>query len=952
MSVPGVPQEQKNPYQQSVDEVLAAFASDTTHGLSESEARARLDKYGKNELEAKKPVPGWKKFLAQFQNVLVVLLLIATAISAGLWLYERDTALPYEAIAIFAVVLLNALMGYIQESKAEEAVAALRQMSAAQANVIRDSGRRNIPAAQLVPGDIILIEEGDTVPADARLIHSVALQTAEAALTGESTPVSKYTERITEEAELGDRRNMLFSGTAATFGRGRAIVVATGMHTQMGHIAGMLDETPQEATSLQKELAKLGRLLGIIVLVIAGVMIATIILVGHVSSFAAIMDALILGVALAVAAIPEGLPAVVTAVLSLGVQRMARRNAIVRRLPAVETLGSATMVASDKTGTLTRNEMTVRTVVTASGRVAFSGSGYSPEGEMRCEQDTEAAAGSRQKKVDGALQSELERALAVGDRASNAVLQEHDGHWTVQGDPTEGALIVAARKAGLEKEALDARFERVGEIPFSSERKLMTTIHTDADAHPQSRERLLVFTKGAPDLLLGCCSSELVGEETRPLTEERRAAILKRNEELAREALRSLGVAFRSMHTDALDINAVDESLEQDLVFAGLIGMIDPPRQEAKEAVARAKTAGIRVIMITGDHPVTAAVIAKQLGITADGSPRAVTGYELEKMSEETLDQTVREVSVYARVSPEHKLRIVKALQRGGEVVAMTGDGVNDAPALKTADIGVAMGITGTDVSKEAADIVLADDNFASIIAAVEEGRAIFANIRKFLRYLLSSNIGEVLAMFFGVILADVIGLQAEEQLIVLPLLATQLLWINLVTDGAPALALGVDPPDADVMRKPPRAKGEGIITRQMWSGIFYVGVIMAASTLLVLDACLPGGFIEGSGSMPYAQTMAFTTLVLASLFNVINARSDEQSAFAGLFSNKWLWGSIGLSIVLQIAVVYVPFLQKAFSTVSLSIDDWMLCTLAASSVLWLRELSKLIRRKLIKRHP
>lgn len=945
MAFTSVQHEQKNPYRLSVDEALVAFASDTRHGLSESEARARLNKYGKNELEVKQPVPGWKKFLAQFQNVLVVLLLIATAISAGLWLYERDAALPYEAIAIFAVLLLNAVMGYIQESKAEEAVAALRQMSAAQANVIRDGARRNIPAAYLVPGDIILIEEGDTVPADARIIHSVALQTAEATLTGESTPVSKDTEPIAEEAELGDRRNMLFSGTNATFGRGLALVVATGLYSQMGQIAGMLEETPQETTSLQKELAHLGKLLGIIVVVIALVMIATIIFVEHVSGFAAILDVLILGVALAVAAIPEGLPAVITAVLSLGVQRMARRNAIVRHLPAVETLGSATMVASDKTGTLTRNEMTVRAVVTASGRVAFGGSGYSPDGEMRREPDVEESSGNHQKKVHGALQTELERALTVGDRASNAVLQEKDGHWTIQGDPTEGALLVAARKAGLGKEVLDARFERVGEIPFSSMRKLMTTIHIDTNA--QMKERLLVFTKGAPDLLLGCCSSELVGKETKPLTEERRTAILKENEKLASEALRSLGVAFRSMPADEIELNSVDENIEQDLVFAGLIGMIDPPRQEAAEAVARARMAGIRAIMITGDHPITAAVIAEQLGITRHGSTRAVTGSELEKMTDERMDQTVREVSVYARVSPEHKLRIVKALQRVGEVVAMTGDGVNDAPALKTADIGVAMGITGTDVSKEAADMVLADDNFASIIAAVEEGRAIFANIRKFLRYLLSSNIGEVLAMFFGVILADAIGLYAEEQLIVLPLLATQLLWINLVTDGAPALALGVDPPDADVMRKPPRAKNEGVITRQMWVGIVYVGLIMAASTILVLDASLPGGFIEGSGGMRYAQTMAFTTLVLASLFNVLNARSDEQSAFFGLFSNKWLLASIALSVLLQLAVVYVPFLQLAFSTVSLSIEDWILCTLAASSVLWLRELSKLIKREL-----
>ena len=478
--------------------------------------------------------------------------------------------------------------------------------------------------------------------------------------------------------------------------------------------------------------------------------------------------------------------------------------------------------------------------------------------------------------IEGALRIELERALTVADRANNAVLQERDGQWTVQGDPTEGALVVAARKAGLEDEALDARFERVGEVPFSSERKLMTTIHTDAER----QERLLVFTKGAPDVLLARCSQELVGEETRPLSDERRAEILKVNEELAREALRTLGVAFRSLPADALKADEVDERVEQDLVFAGLIGMIDPPRAEAREAVARAKAAGIRPIMITGDHPITAAVIAAELGITNDG--RAVTGAEIEKMpDDDSCVQTVKEVSVYARVNPEHKLRIVKALQREGAIVAMTGDGVNDAPALKTADIGVAMGITGTDVSKEAADIVLADDNFASIVAAVEEGRAIFSNIRKFLRYLLSSNIGEVMTMFFGVLLADVIGLTAEGGGgVVLPLLATQILWINLVTDGAPALALGVDPADADVMTRPPRPRGEGVITRRMWAGIFFVGAVMAAGTLLVLDASLPGGLIEGSGSMRYAQTMAFTTLVIFQIFNVFNARSDEQSAF------------------------------------------------------------------------
>jgi Ca2+-transporting ATPase len=931
MSSTTLQHEQITAYQQPVDEVLATLDTDARRGLSAGEARARLEKYGKNELTAEKPIPAWRKFLAQFHDVLVILLLIATVISAVLWLYERESALPYEAMAIFAVVLLNAIMGYLQQSRAEQAVAALRQMSAAHAHVIRDGVRQSIPATEAVPGDIILIEEGDTVAADARLIESTALHTAEAALTGESLPVSKDTGPIAEEVGLGDRHNMIFSGTAATYGRGQAVVVATGMQTQMGRIAGMLKDAPTETTPLQQELDRVGRWLGIIVVVIAVVMIATILLVEDVSSFSAMFDVLIFGVALAVAAVPEGLPAVVTAVLSLGVQRMAKRNAIVRHLAAVETLGSANVIASDKTGTLTKNEMTVRAVVTASGRASLGGTGYAPEGDVYRE-----GGGA----IDGALRHEFVRALAAADRANNAVLQEHDGRWTVQGDPTEGALIVAARKAGLEDEALDARFARVAEVPFSSERKLMSTIHTDAE----QQERLLALTKGAPDILLARCSQELVGEAIRPLTAERRSEILQRNEALAGAALRTLGVAFRSLPKEAFRHEEVDERVEQDLVFLGLIGMIDPPRQEAKDAVARAKGAGIRPMMITGDHPKTAAVIAEELGIIGNG--RAVTGAELERMPEETLARTVQEVSVYARVNPEHKLRIVKALQRGGTTVAMTGDGVNDAPALKTADIGVAMGMTGTDVSKEAADMVLADDNFATIVAAVEEGRAIFANIRKFLRYLLSSNIGEVMTMFFGVLLADAIGLRAEGGSgVVLPLLATHILWINLVTDGAPALALGVDPADAGVMNEPPRPRGEGVITRRMWVGIFFVGAIMAAGTLLVLDASLPGGLVEGSGDMRYAQTMAFTTLVFFSLFTVFNARSDQRSAFVGLFSNMWLWGAVLLSLSLQAAVIYIPFLQQAFSTVSLSFGDWLRCAAVASSVLWLRELSKAIMR-------
>jgi P-type Ca2+ transporter type 2C len=922
--------ETSTPYQQAVEEVLAEFNTDARRGLSEVEAHTRLERYGRNELTADNPVPAWKKFLAQFKDVLVILLLIATAISGILWVIERESPLPYEAIAILAVVLLNAIIGYVQEARAESAVAALRHMSAAQANVLRDGQRRTIAAAEIVPGDIIIVEEGDTVPADARLVHSTALQTAEAALTGESLPVSKDTAPVIGEPGLGDQTNMIFSGTAATYGRGKAVVTATGMETEMGRIAGMLKEAPAEITPLQKELDRVGKRLGMVVIVIAVVMIVTIVLVENVRGFSALFDVLILGVALAVAAVPEGLPAVVTAVLALGVQRMAKRNAIVRHLAAVETLGSANIIASDKTGTLTRNEMTVRTVVTASGRVNLTGTGYAPEGEVRVQNGVA---------LEGALRIEVQRALTVADRANNAVLQEDEGRWSVQGDPTEGALIVAARKAGLAAETLSARFERIGEVPFSSERKLMSTVHTDTER----QERLLVFTKGAPDVLVARCSHELVGESRKPLNDERRAEILKVNEELAGEALRTLGVAGRELPAHALENVEVDDDLEQELVFLGLVGMIDPPRGEAKQAVARAQGAGIRPIMITGDHPKTAAVIAAELGISADG--RAVSGAQLEKMSDEELVRTVRDNSVYARVNPEHKLRIVKALQSDGATVAMTGDGVNDAPALKTADIGVAMGITGTDVSKEAADVVLTDDNFATIVAAVEEGRAIFANIRKFLRYLLSSNIGEVMTMFFGVLFAKLIGLQAEGDAVVLPLLATQILFINLVTDGAPALALGVDPAEKGQMNRAPRPRGEGVVTRRMWAGIFFVGTIMATGTLLVLDASLPGGLIEGSGNLRYGQTMAFTTLMLFQMFNVLNSRSDERSAFYGLFHNAWLWGALGLSVAFQVAVIYVPFLQNAFSTVSLSLSDWLCCVGVASSVLWLCELGKLIIR-------
>jgi len=915
-----IPSSGTEAHQQTSEAVLQKLGVTAERGLSGSEVSARQSQFGPNELRGEPPVPAWRKFLAQFEDVLVLLLLAATAVSGGLWLYEGHSPLPYEALAILAVVLFNAIMGFLQESRAESAVAALNQMTAAQAQVVRDGERVKVAATELVPGDILLIEEGDTVAADARVLEAVSLQTAEAALTGESMPVAKNVDPIAEQVGLGDRHNMIFSGTNVTYGRGRAVVVATGMSTEMGKIAGMLHHVEDDKTPLQKQLDSLGKRLGIVVIAIAVLMIGTIVGVEHVTSFSALVDVFILGVALAVAAVPEGLPAVVTAVLSLGVQRMAKRKAIVRHLRAVETLGSADVIASDKTGTLTKNEMTVRALMTAGGTAAFSGTGYEPVGALEREGGGEIAP---------AFAEELRWALTIGEQANNAQLSERAGRWQIQGDPTEGALLVAARKVRRD----DAHWTRVAEVPFSSERKRMSTLH-------RAGSRVLVFCKGAPDVVLQLCTSERHGPEAASLSDARRKEILARNEALAGCGLRTLAVAYRE--ADAVSGEPVADELERELIFAGVFGILDPPREEARAAVGKARAAGIRTIMITGDHPKTAAMIAQELGMIDE--PTVTTGRDLRGADDAKLDALVREVSVFARVDPEHKLRVVQALGRQGAVVAMTGDGVNDAPALKTADIGVAMGITGTDVSKQAADMVLADDNFATIVAAVEEGRAIFANIRKFLRYLLSSNIGEVMTMFFGVVLSGPLGLTAQRSGIVLPLVATQLLWINMVTDGAPALALGVDPPDEGLMDQPPRPTREPVITLEMWLGIGLVGLIMAAVTLYALDAGLPGGFVEGRGDLAYAQTMAFNTLMLCQVWNVFNARSDRRSAFSGLFRNKWLWVALAGSVGAQFLVLYVPTLQRAFSTVPLTAADWLECALLSSLVLVGRELSKLLR--------
>ncbi len=930
------------PWLLGAHEVARLLDTDIERGLTAATAARRLAEHGPNRLAATQPIPGWRKFLGQFRDPLIYLLLVAVVVSVAAWLVEGAESVPFDAIVIALIVFANGLLGYFQEARAEQAVAALQRMAAATATVVRDGGAQPIAATDLVPGDLLLLAEGDAVAADARLFDAASLTVAEASLTGESEAILKESATLDGEVALGDRLNMVFSGTAVVSGRGRALVTATGMRTEMGGIASLLGRTEDEPTPLQREVSLIGRTLGIAVVVIAVGVVASILLTSNIETASDFVDVLLVGVSLAVAAVPEGLPAVLSVVLALGVQRMARERAIVKKLSSIETLGSASVICSDKTGTLTRNEMAISTVVTGSGRVTVTGEGYRPEGQVMLDSRRLDAT-----TPDSPVFDEVRLVLGGGSLANDAVLREVDGEWTVQGDPTEAAFLVAEARLGVTRERL-ARFKRVGEAPFTSERKLMSTLEADAERDGQ----LVLVAKGAPDVLLARCAAERVAGEERTLTDSRRNEILDLVEQLADEALRPLAVAYRELsHDKAGALFEGDEStssleaLEESLVYLGMVGIIDPPRQEAALAIADAHGAGIRVLMITGDHPRTALRIATELGLAAPGSP-VLTGNQLEAMEQAELEATVGEVSVYARVAPHHKLRIVDALQAEGNVVAMTGDGVNDAPALRAADIGVAMGITGTDVTKEAADMILADDNFATIVAAVREGRGIFSNIRTFLRFLLSSNAGEVLTMFLGVILAGPLGLNDVGEAVAVPLLATQILWINLLTDTAPALALGVDPPPSDVMDHPPRRMSDRVVDAEMLRGILVVGIVMAIVALLALDLRLPGGLIEGSGNIEEARTMAFTTLVLAQLYNCLNARSDRTSAFHHLFTNRLLWLAIAASIALQATVVQLPFLNEPFGTTPLSLADWAICAGLASTVLWTDELRKLFLRQ------
>lgn len=972
--------------------VAASLGVDPNTGLSQAEAERRLAQYGPNELASAPPVPKWKKFLAQFKDPLVYLLLAATGISLIAWFIEKANAapgaeggeiLPFDAIVIVLILIVNAVLGYIQESKAEEAVEALSQMTAPQTNVLRDGKIARINTVDVVPGDMVVLGEGDSIPADGRLLAAASLRVAEASLTGESVPVGKNVDTLAEAKALGDRANMVFNGTSVTQGTGRAIVTSTGMRTQVGKIADLLQATDDDDSPLQKEMNYVSKILGIAVCIIAAVVLVALALTEGFNDIHDVIDSLLLSVSLAVAAVPEGLAAILTVVLALGVRRMAEHHAIVKKLHSVETLGSASVICSDKTGTLTRNEMTVERVVTPSGEVQLTGTGYAPEGRMVAISD--AGLTSTPSLAQEAAQLEAVATLAVGALANDGELRENTGAgdgsaasditWEAVGDPTEVSLIVAARKVKADRKY--ANYTRIGEIPFTSDRKRMAVVAQDnADAG-----RLTVFAKGAPDVLLGYCSRIAVNGAVRPMTQGDRQQILAAVERLSAEAYRTLGQAYRPLGTASLaavpgvrinaaghvaDIADQSDVLESDLIWVGMVGIIDPPRTEVRDSVAEAHRAGIRTVMITGDHPLTAARIASDLGIIEtdrngsaagadDLSGKVLTGVQLDELPDErAFDNATREISVYARVAPEHKLKIVESLQRQGNIVAMTGDGVNDAPAVKTADIGVAMGITGTEVTKQSAKMILADDNFSTIVEAVREGRGIFDNIRKFLRYLLSSNVGEVFTVFGGVMLAGFLGItQPGSQGVTVPLLATQLLWINLLTDAAPALAMGVDPSTDDVMARKPRKLTDRVIDGQMWGDIIFIGLIMAAVTLIGMDMHLAGGLftdrsvdaVGHDAQMTEARTMGFTILVFAQMLNALCSRSHDQSVFVGLFANKWLWAAIALSTLLQVAVIYVPFLNTAFGTMPLSAGAWVECLGLAMVVLVASELRKCVLR-------
>lgn len=862
-------------------------------GLGEREARKRLEEFGPNLISEKKGTSPFKILISQFTDFMVMILLASTAVSA----FMGEIT---EAITIIAIVIVNAVLGFIQEYKTERTLEALKELAAPSAKVVRDGVQMTLQAELLVPGDVVHLEPGDRVPADSAVLSAFNLQVDESLLTGESVPVEKSALPESRAFDPDERNRSVFMGTNVTSGRAEVLVYSTGMDTEMGRIADMIQGIEDEETPLQKRLAHLGKLIVYGCLIICVIVTITGVLRGY-----ELFTMLLSGISLAVAAVPEGLPAIVTISLALGVQRMLKRSALVRKLPAVETLGCASVICSDKTGTLTENKMTVRKVYAAEGICEVTGSAYELRGDF-LRQGQKASVAERAPlrlllEIAGvcnnaALQSQGKAGAGLAGRLKGALAGEKA---VASGDPTEIALLVAAAKAGLSPDILSQSYTRLDELPFDSERKCMTVVARGKNGDTW------VFTKGAPDIIIKKCSRIMTSKSVMDVTPALRAGVLRVNDGFASEALRVLGFAYKRLRRGGY----AKEDLEKDLVFVGLMGMLDPPRNEAREAVQKCKMAGIKPVMITGDHKITASAIARELGIFT-GDERILTGAELDRMSEEELRRIAGRVAVYARVSPKHKLMIVRVLKDMGHIVAMTGDGVNDAPAVKEADIGVSMGITGTDVTKEASSIILLDDNFASIVAAVEEGRVIYSNIRKFIRYLLACNIGEVLTMFLGTLM----GLP-------LPLLPIQILWVNLVTDGLPAIALGLEPPEKDAMKRPPRGAREGIFSGGLHFLILLRGILLGLCTLAVFSSIL-----HFTSNVELARTAAFVTLVLTQLTHVFECKSEHKTLFnIPLFNNKFLVLAVLCSLLMILSVVYVPFLSSIFKTVPLTLDEWLL---------------------------
>ncbi len=878
-------------------------------GLQTAEVRHRLEQFGRNALEAEEAVSVVKLVAKQLHSPLIYLLLGAAALSLA-------TGHAIDAAVIAGVVLLNTILGASQEYKAGRALGALRELAAPHAMVLRDGRRVEIPAEELVPGDIFVIETGDLVGADARVIQAVELHTNESALTGEVEPVHKVPGVVEVDCPLAERRNMVWMSTAVTAGRGQAVVVGTGMNTELGRIAGQVRQAGREQTPLQQRMARLGVILGA-----AGVGLAVLIfLLGLLRGYE-LVEMLLFAVAVAVSAIPEGLPAVISVTLALGVQRMARRNAIIRRLPAVETLGSTTVICSDKTGTITRNEMTVTTLWTPAGAYVVTGSGLELTGEVHPQGQPERG---------GELSDDIRTLLRIGLLCNNASLARQDDGWSIRGTPTEGAILIAAHKARLDIEALVKGQPRLAEVPFSSEHKYMATLQSSETGGA------VAMVKGASDRVLGFCTHVLIEGQTVELTDQRRAEIEAANELFARQALRVVAGAFRPMAEASEELRR--EDVEKGLVFVGLWGLMDPPRPAAIQAVADAQGAGIRVVMITGDHALTAQAIARQAGIVSGDSSDVLTGRDIDGMPHEQLQERVKSVSVFARVSPAHKLKILHALKANGEIVAMTGDGINDAPALKGADIGVAMGRAGTQVAKEAADMVLADDDFATIIHAIEDGRVTFSNLQRVVFFLITTNLGEIITLAAAL----VIGMP-------LPLTAIMILWVNLVTDGACTVPLGVEPKHWDVLKQPPRPPAAGVLGLKLIRRMLILAPLMAAGTL--------GLFVYElyAGSAKHAQTVAFTTLAAFQWFHAINARTNYVSILSvGLLSNLWLWLGIGVAVILQFLVVYTPFGNLLFGTEPLVALDWLLIVGVSSLILIIDEILKRLKvhGKLTNRTP